>query len=241
MIIGLCATRNMYPQLQQSIAMLLSTQSTLEKIYAFVEDDFEVPEDCNVIFINVANFKPIKENETNGKSHWTYMSLTRCYFTELLPTIDKILYLDLDIMITQDLQELWNIDIDNYALAGVIDTGIKAFHVPYIEDLNKYINSGAVLMNLKYMREHNMDKELDRILHKYFLLSPDQDALNIVCSNAIKYLDCKWNSSDATTLSKEPMINHVIRTKPWDPNSKWFPQWAMTYLHTGAKQSIAKF
>ena len=231
----------MYPQLQQSIQMLIQTQKEIKHIYAFIEDNFETPEDSLVTFINVSNFTKMTENNVNGQSHWSYMCLTRCYFCELLPNVDKILYLDLDIMITKDITEYWNIDIDNYALAGVIDSGIKNFVVPYIDDLDSYINSGSILMNLKYMREHNMDKALDDLLHRHWLRNPDQDALNVVCAGQIKLIDCKWNSSDATTLSRDPVINHVIRTKPWNPNSKWFPQWAMNYLKTGARQSINKF
>ena len=169
------------------------------------------------------------------------MVLTRCYFTELLPNVDKILYLDLDIMITEDISEIWEIDIDNYAIAGVIDSGVNTQFVPYIWDKANYINVGAILMNLKYLRESGLDKEIDKLLRSYFLRFPDQDAINMACYGHIKNIDYKWNSSDATTISEHPKINHVIRTKPWNPNSKWFPQWAMNYLKTGAKQSINQF
>lgn len=67
----------------------------------------------------------------------------------------------------------------------------------------------------------------------------DQDSINLCCS--ILQIDCKWNSSDATTISKEPKINHVLRVKPWDPLSKWFPKWTKLYLQTGAFLSIAPY
>lgn len=39
------------------------------------------------------------------------MSLIRCYFTDLLPNEPKVIYLDLDIMIEEDISELWNMDL----------------------------------------------------------------------------------------------------------------------------------
>ena len=239
MIICLCATRNMYPQLQAMIVMLVKTQPKLKKIYAFIEDDLEQIEENKVTFINVSKYAPVVDNPANNGKWWSYMSMIRCYFTDLLPNEDKVIYLDLDVIIEKDISELWDIDMTNHEIAGVIDSHVGDFNYAYIKHPEKYINSGSIVMNLKLMRENGTDKKIDDLLHTWELKMADQDALNLMCS--ILYLDCKWNSSDATTLSHEPVINHVIRTKPWDPNSKWFPQWAMNYLKTGAKQSINQF
>ena len=237
MVICLCATRNMYPQLQQSITMLLNTQPNLKKIYAFVEDDMGVSN--NVEFINVSNYEPIIMNEANKNNKWTYMILTRCYFTNLLPAEDKVLYLDLDIMIEKDIAELWRTDVEGYAAAGVIDTNVRLFTMPYIQDKSVYVNSGVLLMNLKYIREHALDREMDKLLNSYTLMFPDQDVINIVCFGKIKCMDPKWNSGGVTSVAEDPMIHHLVAVKPWDPMSAWFPKWASTYIATGAKTSVA--
>lgn len=77
-------------------------------------------------------------------------------------------------------------------------------------------------------------------MHSHFLKFADQDAINIICFNSILHIDEKWNSSDATTISNDPYINHVIHVKPWNPYSKWWPLWAATYASSGAMQSISQ-
>ena len=237
MVVCLCATRKMYPQLQTLILMLQETQPSLKKIFAFVEDDFEVKSDL-VTFINVSNFTEVTENKVNDGGRWTYMTLIRCYFTDLLPQEDKVLYLDLDIMIEEDISELWNMDMGDYEVAGVIDENINRFRLPYLRHLEVYINGGVLLMNLKQMRLNETDKKINDLLHTWKLTFGDQDTINLTCK--VMQLDCKWNSSAATAISNNPMIHHVIHTKPWNPNSKWFPKWATRYLESGAHQSVSQ-
>lgn len=166
------------------------------------------------------------------------MSFARCYLPDILPNIDKILYLDLDLYINQDISALWNIDISNYAISGVIDLNIRNFPLTYIDNLNCYINSGVLLMNLKYFREHNLVEKLDYLLNHWQLRFPDQDALNIVCQGHIKYLSHKWNSGRPCGIHDEPIIRHCSLVKPWDPNSKWFLEWTKMYYASGMHFSV---
>lgn len=80
------------------------------------------------------------------------MVLARCWLSKIL-TEDKILYLDIDTLVLNDLTDLWNINITNYALAGwPEDPNIGASSVK--KSMNGYINAGVILMNLKFIREH---------------------------------------------------------------------------------------
>lgn len=92
----------------------------------------------------------------------------RLFLTELLPgSIDKILYLDCDIIVNQSLNELFSNNIDNYYVAGVLDTlpnNDSKIKVGMASD-NPYINSGVLFINLKKWRD-------ERIINKFldFLL-----------------------------------------------------------------------
>lgn len=94
------------------------------------------------------------------------MTMTRCYFSDLLPNENKIIYLDLDVMIEKDIFEFWNIDLQGKEVAGVVDTKFYSIHpVPYIKDISNYVNAGVLLMDLKRMRENGTDKKMIELLH----------------------------------------------------------------------------
>lgn len=239
MVICLCATRNMYAQLQTMIIMLSQTQSELEHIYAFVEDDFESKPNDLVTFVNVVNYVPILFNDVNNGGHWTYMTMIRCYFTDFLPNESRVIYLDLDIMIEDDISELWEMDLQGHEIAGVVDRYIGNFNLPYIKYPSLYINSGSMLMDLDLIRKNHTDKKMHNMLNTWHLQFADQDTINLCCS--ILHIDCKWNSSDATMISPTPKINHVLRTKPWDPNSVWFPKWVKIFAQTQGKLCVRPY
>lgn len=233
MYIGIVATNNLYPQLWAMIQILKTTQPNLEKIYAFVENDLSVLKINKVEFIDVSKFDPIMKNSVNDGHHWSRLVMTRCYFPALLPYLPKIIYLDLDMMFNSDISELWELDMRDFEVAGVLDSGYTNYNLPYLKDVQNYLNAGMLVMNLDKMRENGTDVKMDRLLHTQQLAFTDQDAINLCCKNKL-VLDEKWNSSDATKISKEPKINHVIRVKPWDPRSVWFPIWTRIYVGSGA-------
>ena len=234
MDILLCASRNMYPQLRTMMLMLQDTQPKLNYIYAIIEDPFiDLPKEIDydkIIFIDVNNYPKITRNIVNGAARWTYMCFARCYFPDMRPNLDKVLYLDLDLYIDQDISALWDYDLTDYAVAAIVDVNVRRFNLTYIPNINVYFNSGVLLMNLKYMREHDMVAKMDELLNTWRMEFPDQDALNIVCYGAVKYLSHKWNSGIICGYHTEPIINHCVNDKPWDIKCPFFRKWIDIYL-----------
>lgn len=78
----------------------------------------------------------------------------------LLPDIDKALYLDCDLIVNGDIQELYNINLEDYAVAAVHDAtlsyNIVKDYLGYDYWKDGYFNSGVLLMNLRYWRTHNL-------------------------------------------------------------------------------------
>ena len=81
----------------------------------------------------------------------------RCSFGELIPNLNKIVYLDADVIVFKDLNNLYNTNFNDKMILGL----------PFSKDNNYYIiNSGILLLNLKKMREINMEKKTLNILIK---------------------------------------------------------------------------
>lgn len=124
-----------------------------------------------------------------------------CYLrllsSSLLPNLNKVLYLDCDLVINGSIRDLWDLDIEGYSMAALYDTtlsyNIVKDYIGYDYDREGYVNSGVLLMNLKYWREKGVQKKLVDFLNTHTVKLPDQDALNIILHGTIKILDPKWN------------------------------------------------
>ena len=132
--------------------------------------------------------------ETGAYSLACYLRLLA---PSLLPHIGKALYLDCDLIVNGDISELWNLDITDYAVAAVHDA-ILSYHIvkgylgyDYWQD--GYFNSGVLLMNLKYWREHGLQQKLVDYLNTHKVSLPDQDALNVILHGCVKWIHPKWN------------------------------------------------
>lgn len=124
-----------------------------------------------------------------GMDYWTIAIYYRLFAANLLPlSVDKVLYLDCDIIVTGNLEHLWEMDWTNYA-AGVVpdifnDADRNYTLLKFDKELG-YFNSGVIFMNLDYWRKYKTGKKCVEMLKNGY--SNDQDLLN----DALK--DCKRN------------------------------------------------
>jgi len=119
----------------------------------------------------------------------------RISLPSLLTNIDKIIYSDLDGIIFDDLSEMYSIKFkEQMYFCGSLDY----FHMVHeIEKfgikINKYINSGFLLINLKAIRDDGIEKKLRDFVSTHELPMADQTAINAVCNNNIQILSYKYS------------------------------------------------
>ncbi len=132
--------------------------------------------------------------------HITKATYFRLKLPDLLPNIEKCLYLDTDVIVCGDIEPLFDLKFDNYYLAGVKAAG---FYYPEdkrrrlqqslgVEKIDQYINAGVLLMNLQLMRKDNLSIKFEQLIAKNFK-NQDQDILNAACYGKIKILEPKFN------------------------------------------------
>ena len=209
------------------------TKTTIDKFNQLTESN---KAELTIITIDEKNLPncPIRDRD--------YITLP-AYFRILAPIvnpdIDKILYLDGDIIINGDIMPLWNTDLNNYALAAAKDNLYKDFNRHKTLNIPQdipYFNSGVLLFNLNYWREHHIMEKCFEVIKSMpeKLDYHDQDTLNIVLQNKILYLPLKYNFqypfvhkvrhySYGEDVRKEiiatmhhPVVIHYTETiKPW--------------------------
>lgn len=128
---------------------------------------------------------------------YTEAASFRLLLPELLPELDRVLYLDCDIIVRQDMGRLWEeTDLrDNYIGAvyeAAIERQAERFHALGC-DPGRYFNSGVLLMNLRQMREEHVTERLLEACRVPYLEFPDQDALNQVCRGRVLPLSPLYN------------------------------------------------
>ncbi|MBR3254457.1 glycosyltransferase family 8 protein [Candidatus Saccharibacteria bacterium] len=149
----------------------------------------------------------------------------RFFIPRLFPMYKKAVYIDSDTILTGDIGELFDIDLDDNVIAAMIDpkvTVIKEFR-DYVDNAvgvphDEYVNSGVMLMDLKKMREVHYLSTMVELIDKYNadLVAPDQDYLNIILRGQIKHLDSCWNTEPADDLPKNTKLVHFnLFNKPW--------------------------
>lgn len=139
----------------------------------------------------------------------THRYMTEMYYrifaAELLPSdLDRILYLDPDLVVINPLDELYSLDFQGNLFAAashVRQSGVRKFNEVRLSMAEgvSYINSGVMLMNLPLLRE-----EQDRAAvfdyiksHRRRLMLPDQDVLNAVYGARILPIDTmRYNLSE---------------------------------------------
>ena len=98
----------------------LFKHNKVEKVYMFIEDD-NIPylKDDRIEFVNINNLlEYIKKTSPNYQTFYTKLTFVRCYLSKILKE-DKILYLDADAIVIDNIDELWNIDLKDNVLAAV--------------------------------------------------------------------------------------------------------------------------
>lgn len=173
------------------------------------------------------------------------------YYRLLIPSllskqINKVLYLDCDMVILGSLEALWETNISEFALGVVYQSlGWSDYNQSWerlsIPREEGYFNAGMLLMNLDYLREIGFVDTAIRFINERYsrILSHDQDVLNALLYDKVIPLSPKWNylsiflnknileaSFPAKFLSYlneisapdfSPIIVHFVsKPKPWD-------------------------
>ena len=143
-------------------------------------------------------------------SHISEAANYRLFVDKILPPyIDKVLYLDCDLIVNNSLAPLWSIDISDCPIAAVEDmwSGKDDNYIRLGYDKKYgYFNSGVLLVNLKWWRENNICNKFVEYLKCHDKLKfVDQDILNGMFYNSRKLIPFKWNVQDGL-LRRKPKV-----------------------------------
>lgn len=120
----------------------------------------------------------------------------RILLPELLPELDRILYLDADTLVMQSLAPVFEVELGNSLLAAV---GVRAVDGRHGRGLGldsnaPYLNDGVMMMNLEAMRADNVGARAIAFGNERDLVFAEQDALNVIAQGRWDLLHPRWNA-----------------------------------------------
>lgn len=263
MTIAFCTDVGYWSQTVVAIESILTYSKKNENyvIYILLQE--------NPITIQICNVEELEKKYSCCKINLIvasqYFTNLRChipditeptYYRLLLPELleeNRCLYLDSDVIVCENINRLYNMDLDGYEIAGVIAPSVvvykdrnydrsKNIGVP---DMNTYVNAGVLMFNLDELRKNNFSYRVRNVINMYFE-TQDQDIINKLCYGKIKLIPFKYNTDveyypcenrmklrntcleeQAEDAYAEPSIIHYSgKFKPWEfPEMELSSKW----------------
>ena len=166
-----------------------------------------LPKNIIVRFYNVSDifYEQFSQLSLISMQHWGIETYFRLFIPFIMHDYDRILYLDTDMCVNNDLSELFFYNLNNKSIGAVKDTISPVIDLPkyltrknfFRENLEmikpeNYFNAGMILYNIKNI---NIDIYQEKLLKGFTLpvQFPDQDILNYIFYNDVCFIENKWN------------------------------------------------
>lgn len=190
--------------------------------------------------------------------HISTAAYYRLFLASILPeSVDKVIYLDCDLIVEGSLKPMWETDMSGCPIAAVTDmdaASLERYRRLRYPVRYGYFNSGVLLINLKYWREHDCQKAFEDFIHKHLdrIVYHDQDVLNCVFQTDKKELPIRFNLQEAglytrvnlsweyddqleEAIRKPVIVHYTTGQKPWNAGCThpWKGLWYKYLAKTG--------
>lgn len=185
-------------------------------------------------FVKLFNVDDLYEKEFAGTknegNHYSPYAVLRLLADEIEEIPDRLIYLDCDTMCAGDIAEFNNINMDGIEYAATLDYLGRTW-------INKnYINSGVLLLNMKFIRETGLFKKAREMSRTKRLEFPDQTPINTLYKNRIYFPD-GFKFNEQRNVKENTVIKHFCRGIKWLPFFHVYDvkQWEIDRVHRKLK------
>lgn len=199
-VVVYAGTRNIYGNMATAAKSLLLNNPGVDQVYFLIEDDV-FPEDLpkQIRCINVLGQTWFYADGPNYKTRWTYMTLMRLALPEILPDEHRVLWLDVDTIVVDDISQLFETDLEGCYFGAAEEPSHS--QRPFV-----YHNAGVLLCDLDALRDGKY-LELIRFVNGHKMDFADQDCINLACQKQIKVISPIYNASAWTD---EPLNAKIV-------------------------------
>ena len=197
------------------------TKEMMDKVFELKREGFNITfEDVSGYLVSISDKLPIRD-------YYSKTTYIRLFIAEMYPGYDKAIYIDSDTVVCGDISRLFNTDIGEcyvgacheQAMVQVDEYGTYAERVVGV-DRNNFFNAGVLLINCKQFREKRLlDKFIEYLGIYNFVVTQDEDYLNVICKDRVFWLDQRWNTEVfgeiPYPIDEAYVIHYIMTSKPW--------------------------
>jgi lipopolysaccharide biosynthesis glycosyltransferase len=200
-------------------------------------------------------------------SYLTDATLLRLQLPSVLEGVDKVIYLDCDLIVLKDIAPLYDTDLSDFPLGACLDFWLTSAPAPAppgwaveewrtflsevvgLADHKTYFNAGVLVMDLEKFRSAHLMRAAEAFLHKnHRTRYVDQDALNHAVDGAFVRLDPRWNVlgsrnpadfGEAALINSDPWVLHYVGpNKPWSCEGQRITVWHRRFWQEAAASAL---
>ena len=175
----------------------LRNQELLQKM---LPDNFSL----RFIDIDIYYYEIFGALNLQAKNNWSISMYYRIFIPLIMRQYERVLYCDSDICFNHDISDLFDYDFEEKQIMAVKDhidavLYLKVERLRYMEKIlclqkpDEYFNSGLLMFNIKNIEESDYRQRVLQAFSIAELQYPDQDILNVIFENRVKYLSSQWN------------------------------------------------
>ncbi|MCI6243607.1 MAG: glycosyltransferase [Lachnospiraceae bacterium] len=184
-------------------------------------------ENFTVQFDNVTDYLKSIRNKLPLRDYYSKTTYFRLFIAEMFPEYEKAIYIDSDTIVLGDVAELYDYELgDSYVGACNEQVMIQEdVYGTYVEQVvgverNNYFNAGMIVINCEQFRKNHVLEQFMELLQMYnFVVTQDEDYLNLICHNKVCWLPQKWNVEVFGTLACPEneicVLHYIMVSKPW--------------------------
>ena len=180
-----------------------------------------------ISFENVTSYLDSISDRLPIRDYYSKTTYFRLFIAEMFPQYSKVVYIDSDTVVQGDISQMYLTDIgDAYvgacheqAMVQVDEYGTYVEKVVGV-DRNFYFNAGVLLINCQQFRAHKVLDKFTQLLGEYnFVVTQDEDYLNLICKDWVYWLDQRWNTEIFGNISypieEAKVLHYIMTSKPW--------------------------
>ncbi len=192
-----------------------------QEVLALQREYFEISFDDVTEYLQTISDKlPIRD-------YYSKTTYYRLFIAEMFPEYSKAIYLDADTIVQGDISKLYDVDIQNAYVGAcheqvMIQEDVFGTYVERVIGISRYnfFNAGMLLINCEQFRvSFVLDKFIDYLHYYDFVVTQDEDYLNLICKDHVYWLDQRWNTEMfgeiPYPIEQANILHYIMTSKPW--------------------------
>jgi len=229
----------------------------LHILYTEISDEMKdivnrlADENFEIRFVDVTPYLKSISDKLPLRDYYSKTTYYRLFIAEMFQDYNKAIYIDSDTVVRGDISKVYMTDIRDAYLGAcheqvMVQEEVFGNYTEKVVGVSRYnfFNAGLMLINCEQFRLRFVLDKFINYLHYYnFVVTQDEDYLNLICKDHVYWLDQRWNTETFGELrypvEQAEMLHYVMTNKPWHYKDCMYGEYFWEYAReTGVYEEL---